>query len=90
MAQTAYGFLSWVGEGFYPGTEHYWWSTPANYGDVVTITPHAVSRPGREIEVKDVRTHVDPSGGRTMLFTVRNTGAIDIPGYGLGFSFVSS
>ena len=89
MANVSYGSLSWVGDGFDPGSEHYWWSTPANYGDVISITAHAVSRLDREIAVKDVRTHVDPAGHRVMLFTVRNTGSNNIPGYALGFSYVA-
>lgn len=90
MASLSRTFLTWVGSGFNPGVEHYWWSTPADYGNAVGITAHAVSLIGvsREIAVKDVRTHVDAAGNRTMLFTVRNTGTSNIPGYGIGFSYV--
>jgi hypothetical protein len=90
MASTSHGFLSWVGYGFNPGVEHYWWSSPADYGSVVSITAHSVQLAGveREIAVKDVRTHVDASGNRIMLFTVRNTGTTNIPGYGLGIGTV--
>jgi hypothetical protein len=90
VTTTSYGSLSWVGQGFGPGAEHYWWSTPADYGSVVAITAHAVARIDREIEVKDVRTHVDERGGRSMQFTVRNTGLNTIPGYLLAFSYVNS
>lgn len=89
MARTAFGSLSWVGNGFNPGVEHYWWTTPADFGIVVSITGHAVARLDREIAVKDVRTHVDEAGNRVMLFTVRNTGLSNIPGYGLAFSYIS-
>jgi hypothetical protein len=88
MASTSYGFLSWVGDDFDPGVEHYWATTPADYGTVVSITAHAVSRLDRELTVKDVRTHVDAAGHRAMYFTVRNTGSNNVSGYGIGFSYV--
>jgi hypothetical protein len=88
MASTSYGSFSWVGDDFDPGVEHYWSSTPADFGTVVSITAHAVARLDREIAVKDVRTHVDSAGHRSMYFTVRNTGSNNISGYALGFSYV--
>jgi len=88
MANISYGSLSWVGDDFDPGVEHYWWSSPADYGTVVSITAHAVSLVDREIMVKDVRTHVDDAGNRVMYFTVRNTGSNNISGYALAFSYV--
>ena len=90
MASTSYRSLTWVGDDFDPGVEHYWWSTPADYGTVISVTAHAISRLDREITVKDVRTHVDEDGKRALYFTVaRNTGSNNIIGYAIGFSYVN-
>jgi len=71
------------------GVSHYWATTPANCGAVISVTAHAVSRLDREITVKDVRTHVDSAGHRGLYVTVRNTGSNNIAGYVLDFSYVS-
>jgi hypothetical protein len=88
MATVSYYAGSWVGSGFDPGVEHYWMTFPAFYDEVVNITAHAVQRLERELMVKDIRTEVDPQGGRRYFFTVRNTGPNNIPGYTINHSFV--
>jgi len=40
--------------------------------------------------VKDVQSEADPSGGRRLYFTIRNTGPVRAIGYGMNFSFVSA
>jgi hypothetical protein len=89
MATVSYWSGSWVGSGFNPGVEHYWIMWPVNYNQVNAVTAHAVQRLERELMVKDVRTEVDPAGGRRLFFTVRNTGPNNVPGYAMNFSFVS-
>ena len=89
MADLARHHFGWVGHGFDPGVEHHWWFGPIAFGDVVHVTAHPVQRVAREAMVKDVRARVDAAGTRTLRFTVRNTGANTISGYGLDFSIVS-
>lgn len=89
MAKLVRHHFGWVGHGFNPGIEHHWWFGPIAFGDVVNVTAHPTQLVTREAMVKDVRTRVDSSGSRTLRFTVRNTGASAINGYGLDFSVVS-
>lgn len=89
MANLTRHHFGWVGHGFHPGVEHAWWFGPISFGEVVYVTAHPVGR-SREAMVKDIRAHVDNAGNRTLLFTVRNTGANTINGYGLDFSVVSN
>jgi len=88
MATVSYGSLTWVGTGFNPGVEHYWWAIPAPYNATISITACAVQRLERELMVKDVRTEVDPQGGRRYFFTVRNTGPNNIPGYAVNLGWI--
>ena len=88
MANLSYWSGSWVGDGFDPGVEHYWWMGPIGYAEVIGVTAHAVQRLDRELMVKDVRTHVDDAGNRVLYITVRNTGTNNVPGYTVNYSFV--
>lgn len=88
MAQLAHHHFGWVGHGFDPGVEHHWWFGPVLFTDVVNVLAHPVARLPRETLVKDIRVHADGSGNATLLFTIRNTGANTIPGYGVDFSVV--
>lgn len=89
MANLARHHFGWVGQGFNPGIEHHWWFGPIAFGDVVYVTAHPARLVARQAMVKDIRTHIDDAGNRTLLFTVRNTGVNTINGYGLDFSIVS-
>jgi hypothetical protein len=93
MANLVRHHFGWVGHGFEPGVEHGWWFGPISFGTVVYVTAHPIGRsPERSPEamVKDIRTRVDNTGNRTLLFAVRNTGANSIVGYGLDFRVVSN
>ena len=89
MANVWWGELSWVGYGFDPGVEHYWWAIPCDFGTNINVTAHAVAGVvAREVMVTDVRTNLDAVGGRRLYFTVRNTGPNNIVGYDVAMSFV--
>ncbi len=96
MATVNYAFFSWTGSpgnDLNPGAAHGWWMTGFKYGDAMSVTAHpVVGNPNalaRVLTVENVRIHGAP-GGRTLLFTVRNTGNFVIPGYGVGISYISS
>jgi hypothetical protein len=97
MATTSRYFFSWTSSGpggdFHPGATHGWWMTGFSYGDVLSVTAHPVTgdptATHRVLTVEALRTDGTPGGGRTLLFTVRNTGAFSMPGYGLGISRIS-
>ncbi len=89
MANLRRHHFGWVGHGFHPGVEHRWWVAPINFGEVLHVTAHPVTLMAREVMVKELRTHVDRAGKRTLFFTVRNTGPNVINGYGVDVSVVS-
>jgi hypothetical protein len=89
MANVWWGELSWVGDGFDPGVEHYWWAIPCDFGTNINVMAHSTSGGvEREVMIKDIRTNLDASGGRRLFFTVRNTGPNTIVGYELALSFI--
>jgi hypothetical protein len=91
-------FFSWTSSGpggdFSPAAAHGWWMTGFTYGDVLSVTAHPVtgnpSAPHRVLAVDNLCIDGTPTGGRTLLFTVRNVGAFSMPGYGVGISWISS
>ena len=93
MATVAYWSGAWAGSDFKPGDEHYWIMWPIQFYEVIAVTAHPNSAGMLplefELKVKDVRTEADPTGGRRLFFTVRNTGPNEIPAYSINFSFVS-
>jgi hypothetical protein len=68
--------------------------TGFKYGDVLSVTAHPVTgdptAPHRVLAVENMRIDGDPSGGETLLFTVRNVGLSSMPAYGVGISWISS
>jgi hypothetical protein len=76
-----------------PGATHNWVSGLYSWGDVVTLTAHAVvGDPGalvRELIVENVYSTADTNGQRRVLFNVRNNGAYPIPGYLVGVSVIN-
>lgn len=95
MATVRYWQASWVDEGetgLLPGQEHHWAMWGFGYGDAVAVTaaPLNSSAGDQILMVKDVQTEADPSGGRRLFFTVRNTGPVRAIGYGMNFSFVAA
>ena len=95
MANVSYWQASWVDEGetgLLPGHEHSWIMWGFDYGHVVTVTaaPLNSSAGDQILMVKDVQSEADPSGGRRLYFTIRNTGPVRAIGYGMNFSFVSA
>jgi hypothetical protein len=92
MANVRYWFGSWVsaeGNDLQPGDAHSWIAWPINYGEALSITASPVQG-GVEyvLAVQDVAIQSDPNG-RRIFFTVRNVGQNAVPGYGIGYSFVS-
>lgn len=77
--------------GMPPGAEHHWWHTGFAYGDVVQVTAHPIHRAGREghMSVTRISSHVSPTGGRTIFFTVRNVGN-DPTNYAVFISWIRS
>ena len=95
MPTTNYWFGSWVSAdevGLQPGQEHHWVMWGFGYGAAITVSAHPVNSDAGEqvLQVRDVRIESDPSGGRRLFFTVRNTGPVRAIGYGLGYSWVTS
>jgi hypothetical protein len=98
MATVNRAFFAWTSSGpggdFASGAAHGWWMTGFKYGDALSVTAHPVTgnpnAPHRVLTVENVRIDGTPSGGRTLLFTVRNVGAFSMPGYGVGISWISS
>ena len=92
MPNVNYFFASWstTGNDFYPGQSHSWMMWGFGYGDVVSVTAHPVAGPAgdRFLVVEDVKIEGD-STGRRLYFTVRNVGNISMPGYGMGFSWIT-
>ena len=98
MANTFYWSGAWVaGEYGYlddlaPGDSHSWLMWGFNYGDVVNaIAFPIVGDPNagdRYLQVENARIEGDPSGYR-FYFSVRNVGNSSVPGYAIGYSFVS-
>jgi len=95
MANVSYWQASWVdsGEtGLVPGAEHYWILWGFSYGAVVGVTAAPLNSDAgdQQLMVKDVQSEADPTGGRRLLFTIRNTGSVRALGYGINFSFISA
>jgi len=95
MATTSYWFGYWVSSdevGLKTGQEHNWIMWGFGYGDAVTVTAHPLNSFAGDsiLMVKDVQVEADPSGGRRLYFTVRNTGPTRALGYGIGYSWVSA
>jgi len=93
MPNVSYFFGSWTAgeDGYlYPGQSHYWLMWGFSYGDAVSVSAHPVAGPAGErfLAVEDIKIEGDP-GGRRLYFTVKNVGSISIPGYGMGFSWIS-
>ena len=90
MAQLAYSSLSWVGGGFSPGTEGTWLVGGISFPQVIGVTAQPTSAPGltRLMTVKEVHSHVDGNGNRSVLIIVRNTGPVSIAGYTVNISYV--
>jgi hypothetical protein len=96
MATVNRAFVSWTATGAYfaPGATHSWWVTSGfKYGDAMSVTAHPVTGDPaalhRVLAVESVRIDGDP-GGRTLRFTVHNVGSYEIPGYGIGISYISA
>ena len=95
MATTSYWYGYWVSAdelGLLPGYEHHWsmWGFTGDEAITVTPVPLNSDRGEQILQVKDVRSEADPAGGRRLLFSVRNAGAVEVLGYGLAYSFVSA
>jgi hypothetical protein len=64
------------------------------YGDALSVTAHPVTgnpdATHRVLAVENIRVDGAPSGGLTLLFTVRNVGGFSVPGYGVGISYISA
>jgi len=94
MANLMRWFGSWVsaeGHDLQPGQAHHWIMWGFNYGDVLAVTAHPVSRQGgpqRILFVENVRIE-RLNGDNKLAFSVRNGGTDGIPGYGMGFSIIS-
>jgi hypothetical protein len=94
MATVNRAFFSWAGPGSLPpGGSHGWWMVGFKYGDALSVTAHPVTGnpndPHRVLAVENIRVDGVPTGGLTLLFTVRNAGGSPIPGYGVGVSYIS-
>lgn len=89
MAQVSHHTWSWVGQGFSTGVEHGWEISPGALDAVVHVTAIPVTENTTELTVKNVRVRKN-LGQRTwiLLFTVRNTGPNNVPGYFVRFSIV--
>ena len=92
MATVSHHFGSWVGGNLLPGQAHHWIYWGFQYGDMLSVSAHAVAGDPtvgeRVLAVQDVRVEADPSG-RRLYFTVRNVGAAPVPGYGMGIGRIS-
>jgi len=96
MATVTYWFGSWVAAGgasyLMPGATHHWvaWG-PFSYGHSLVVTAHPVVLAGvsRALAVEDIQIQGDGSG-RRIFYTVRNVGGEPVPGYGVGYTAISS
>jgi hypothetical protein len=61
------------------------------YGHEINVSAHPVvgAPVDRKLAIENIQIQGDPSG-RRLLFTVRNVGPASIPGYGMGFGWISS
>lgn len=95
MANVRYWLGTWVSSGpandLHPGEAHHWVSWGFNYGDAMSLTAHPVigAPVERYLAIEDVRIEGDP-GGRRLFYTVRNVGFSTIPGYGVGYAWISA
>lgn len=95
MAHVAYASVSWTSTGFsydlQPGEAHYWALWGFGSGDAVSVSAHPVvgAPVDRILAVEDVRIQGDPSG-RRLYCTVRNVGPSPVPGYAVGFGWISA
>ena len=95
MANVSYFFASWTSAGggadLAPGAAHGWVMWGFSYGHMINVSAHPVVGPPeeRKLAIENVQIQGDPTG-RRLLFTVRNVGSTFIPGYGMGFGWISS
>ena len=95
MANVSYFFSSWTSAGpgsdLAPGGTHGWIMWGFDYGHMINVSAHpVVGGPGeRKLAIENVQIQGDTTG-RRLLFTVRNVGSTFVPGYGMGFGWISS
>lgn len=94
MANVSYWFGSWTSGGeaddLAPGDVHNWIAWPYDYGDAITVTATPLQGGDEQIlTVENVRIQAD-AGGRRIFYSVRNAGNTFVPGYGVGYSYVSN
>ncbi|HKC24095.1 MAG TPA: hypothetical protein VKF32_05100 [Thermoanaerobaculia bacterium] len=94
MANVSYWLGTWLsagpGDDLPPGATHDWIMWGFGYGEAISVSAHPVvgAPEDRVLAVENVRIEGDP-GGRRMFFTVRNAGPSFVPGYGIGYGFIS-
>jgi hypothetical protein len=94
MANVSYWAGSWAsggdGDDLGPGESHNWIMWGFDYGDAVSLSAHPVvgAPVERYLAVENTRIEADPNG-RRLYFTVRNVGQNSVPGYTIGYSWVS-
>ena len=94
MANVSYWFGFWQSAGpdsdLLPGEVHNWIAWPINYGDALSVTATPVQG-GLEhiLAVENVRMQSDQTG-RRIFYTVRNVGQTAVPGYGVGYGYISA
>ncbi|MCW5977550.1 MAG: hypothetical protein KIT09_05715 [Bryobacteraceae bacterium] len=95
MAKVSHFFSGWASSGpgndMAPGQAHGWIMWGFGYGDAVSVSVHPVvgAPVERFLQVENVRIQGDPAG-RRLFFTVRNVGNSFVPGYGMGFGWISA
>ncbi len=72
-----------------PGNTHQWIAWPINYGDALSVTASPVQGGLQHVlAVENVQIQSDATG-RRIFYTVRNAGQTPVPGYAVGYGYIS-
>jgi hypothetical protein len=87
--RAVFGFIG----NFPPGAQHEWRMIGFAPGDPIFVTAHpVVGNPfdlHRVLAVDNLRVDGVPNGAASLVARVRNVGTTNVPGYSLGFGWIS-